>query len=535
MADCNDTLEFKNTTALVSTGTNGSTLTGANGVPLFGTNGFAYSPNIQLYQLDKIQADFEKNAFYAPVSLDIINIYGEETFNQSLISFNNFLLTANTTAYLNLPVNYPLVQDRINRGVAITPVELTMFLENAGYNPISIQPAMISNPTGVLSLYNSNIGGTFTKSTMGSFCDLAPSIFGAVAGFFTALGALAKKITDIINFIKNFSLAALLDSLKNKILGVIESTINKVKKIIENFTLDGLVNQVQQYFQQNVVAKFEIIKNKAMSFFEEFNIENFKKRVEGLISYATGIFKDLKIEEIQFLIYRFCAFISQVEGMINGIKNPLEEFSNRFVYSGKILESNSSINTLSAVASGAKRPNQGDAAAAIAAGVSAESVRGNQPPPSPEEYKDLPQWNDGKGDSRVKFQGNWVNPPGAGCEGGMGSEGWYMPNSQANLDSKVYLMRVQKAFASRTGINQIIVNSAYRSPKYNQCLSKRTTGVATNSNHMQGIAFDITWAGYPNNRNVFIEIARSFGFKGIGIYSGFTHIDRRAADYSWNG
>lgn len=521
MAVCDDTIEFKNTSALI------------------GTDGFAYSPTIQLYQLDKIQADFEKNAFYAPVSSDIVSIYGEETFNQSLISFNNFLLISNSTPYLNLAVNYPLVQDRINRGVAITPVELTMFLEYAGYNPISIQPAMVSNPTDVLSLYNSNIGGTFSKSTMGSFCDLAPSIFGAVAGFFTAIGALAKKITDIINTIKNFSLAALLDSLKSKILNVIESAINKVKKIIENFTLEGLVTQTQQYFQQNIIAKFEIIKNKAMAFFEEFNIENFKKRVEGLISYATGIFKDLKIEEIQFLIYRFCSFISQVEGMINGIKNPLEEFSNKFVYSGRILESNSSLSTLSAVANGAKRPTSDDVAAAIAAGVSAESIRGNQPPPSPEEYKDLPQWNDGKGDSRIIFSGNWTNPPGVGCEGGMGSEGWYMPNSQANLDSKVYLMRVQKAFATRTGINQLIVNSAYRSPKYNQCLRNRGVKAATNSLHMQGIAFDIKWAGYPNNRNEFIEIARSFGFKGIGVYQSasgnFVHIDRRGTPTNWSG
>ncbi len=516
MAECIDTIEYTNKNNLI------------------GTDTFAYSPTIQIYQLDKIQADFEKNAFYTSASSDIINLYGEETFNQSLISFNNFLLTSNSATYLDLPTNYPLVQDRINRGVAITPVELAMFLEYAGYNPVSIQPAMISNPTDILSLYNSNIGGTFSKSTMGSFCELAPSIFGAVAGFFTVIGALAKKITDIINTIKNFSLAALLDNLKKKITDVIEKTIEKVKKIIENFTLEGLITQAQQYFQQNIIAKFEIIKNKAMAFFEEFNIENFKKRVDGLISYATGIFKDLKLEEIQFLIYRFCAFISQVEGMINGIKNPLEEFSNRYVYSGRILESNSSLSTLSAVANGAKRYGSDEIAGAIAAGVSAESIRGNQPPPTTEEYKDLPQWNDGNGDSRVIFQGNWVNPPGAGCAGGMGSEGWYMPNSQANLDSKVYLMRVQKEFATRTGINQLIVNSAYRSPKYNQCLRDKGVNAARNSNHMQGIAFDITWSGYPNNRNEFVEIARSFGFKGIGIYSGFTHIDR-GVERRWNG
>jgi len=501
MTDCNDSLESKNTSNLIS------------------TTGFAYSPTIQLYQLDSIQADFEKNAFYVPASNNFVDLYGQEVFNQSLIAFNNFLAASNVNPVLNLPVNYPLVQDRINRGVAITPVELTIFMEDSGYNPSSVQVGITAGPKNVLSLYNSHINGKFSQSTMGAFCALAPSIFGAVAGFFTAIGAIANTITDIINKIQNFSLAALLDSLKKKITDIIEKTIEKVKKIIENFTLDGLISQAQQYFQQNVLAKFEIIKNKALTFFEKNNVESFKKRIDGLISYATDIFKDIKLEEIQFLIYRFCSFITQVEGMINGLKNPLEEFSNRYVYAGNILQSNSSISTLSAVNSGAKRPNQDDVAAAIAAGVSAESIRGNQPPPSSEEYKNLPQWNDGKGDSRVEYRGNWVKPRDAG---GMGPEGWTMPNSQANLDAKVYLMRVQKAFAARTGINRLIIKSAYRDPAYNA----KTKDAAPRSNHMQGIAFDIGWDSFPNNRSEFIEIARSFGFKGIGLYRTFVHIDR---------
>ena len=119
----------------------------------------------------------------------------------------------------------------------------------------------------------------------------------------------------------------------------------------------------------------------------------------------------------------------------------------------------------------------------------------------------------------------------------MGSEGWEW-ESDIFFESKIYLMRVYKEFSRRTGISRIIVNSAYRSPKYNQCLRDRGVKAARNSFHMQGVAFDITWAGYPNNRDVFIEVARSFGFKGIGVYTGnpgFVHIDRRETPYSWNG
>jgi hypothetical protein len=510
MTDCNDSLESKNASNLIS------------------TTGFAYSPTIQIYQLDAIRANFEKNVVYVPASNEFVDLYGQEVFNQALIAFNNFLSAANTNTNLNLPVNYPLVQDRIDRGVAITPVELTIFMQDSGYNPVSIQAAMTTGPKNVLSLYNSNINGNFSKSTMGTFCELAPAIFGAIAGFFTTIGAIANTIADIINKIQNFSLAALLDELKKKITDVIEKTIEKVKKIIENFTLEGLVKEVEQYFHQNIVAKFEILRDEALAFFEQFNVENFKKRVDGLISYATGIFKDLKLEEIQFLIYRFCSFITQVEDMINGLKNPLEAFTNRYVYAGKILESNSSVVTAAAVAAGAHRPGKDELAAAIAAGITAESIRGNQPPPTTEERKDVPTWDgvmSGR-DTRLVFGSKWSKPPASPrSKGGMGKLGWDY-STENSKDVKVYLMRVYKAFSTRTGINQLIITSHYRDPEYNASIK----GASTTSLHMSGLAFDISWAGYPKYRNDFIEIAKSYDFNGIGVYGpksgNFVHIDR---------
>jgi hypothetical protein len=521
-----------------------------NNQNLISADGFAYSPTIQFHQLDKLQADFQRSAVKSSESTiinEFVDLYGLETFNQSLISFNNFLLSTNindniingsaigtpVNTSINLSQNYPLVKDRLNKGVAITPIEFADFMEDVSYNPVTIQTAITTGPKNVLSLYNSHINGRFSKSAMGTFCELAPSIFGAVAGFFTNVQNFANKITDIINKIQNFSLAGLITSLKNKIMNVIENTINKVKKIIENFSIEGLISDVNKFFHDKVIAKFHVLKDKAMKFFEKDNIENFKKKIEGLISYATGIFKDPKLEEIQFLIQRFCSFITQVEDIINSIRNPLDNFTNRYVYAGRILGANSGVNTAAAVAAGAKRLTTGEIESAIARGIDIETARGNQPPPNVDEYRNLPQWNDGAGDSRVGFRGGWTAPP-PPTGSGMGSEGWTWDN-QVFMESKVYLMRVYKEFSRRTNVNKIIINSAYRSPRYNQQLRDRGVAAARNSKHMQGIAFDVTWNGYPNNRDVFIEVARSFGFKGIGIYSGFTHIDRRATPYSWNG
>lgn len=543
MAECIDTLESKNSNSLTN------------------TDGFTYSPTYQIYQLDRLQADFEKNASIIPTTNTFIDIFGQEVFNQALISFNNFLYSANynTNTYLastttnvstpsviiniptvdaagntvvntnnpaNLLINYTAVQDRVNTGVAITPIEFTVFMQDSGYNPISIQAAQIASPKTVLSLYNTNINGRFSQSTMGSFCALAPSIFGAISNFFTTIRNFANKITDIINAIASFSFAALLEALKSKITNVIESAIAKVKKVIENFTLDGLVSQVNQYFHSKVVAKFNTIKNEAMKFFEEINIDTFKKKIDSILTYASNIFKSISLEEIQFLIYRFCSFITQVENLINGIKNPLETFNNRYVYASRILKSNSSANTIAAIAAGATRFSDGDVQAAIGAGVSAESIRGNQQPPTPEERKNATQWNNGKGDNRINFEGQkWTLPRGSG---GMGEEGW----TGTSEDARVYLMRLYEIVSREYGIQQIRINSAYRDALYNANLKPKPGAV--NSQHIKGHAFDCTWAGYPRYREEFIATARSIGFNGIGVYPGFVHIDRRPIEQATN-
>lgn len=74
------------------------------------------------------------------------------------------------------------------------------------------------------------------------------------------------------------------------------------------------------------------------------------------------------------------------------------------------------------------------------------------------------------------------------------------------------------------------VNSGYRSPEHN-----RAVGGATNSKHMQGIAFDVRMSGH--DPQVFMATARDVGFKGIGEYPvlGFCHIDAREAPAHWLG
>jgi zinc D-Ala-D-Ala carboxypeptidase len=66
----------------------------------------------------------------------------------------------------------------------------------------------------------------------------------------------------------------------------------------------------------------------------------------------------------------------------------------------------------------------------------------------------------------------------------------------------------------------LILTSAYRSPEHN-----RRIGGAKNSQHMQGIAFDVRMDNHDPHE--FEAAARAVGFTGFGYYpkSGFMHID----------
>lgn len=77
----------------------------------------------------------------------------------------------------------------------------------------------------------------------------------------------------------------------------------------------------------------------------------------------------------------------------------------------------------------------------------------------------------------------------------------------------------------------IEVLSAYRSPTTNAWLASVSRGVASDSQHMNGNAMDISMPGVP----VFKvrQVARSLGMGGVGFYprSGFVHIDTGPVRY----
>lgn len=487
----------------------------ARNLPSVGTSG----------RIETLVKQFETNIVSSQSNTlnNIIASYGKEAFDNSVIDINRFLHTLNKqdgASQLKLRdgtlvsvtpfdlKNYSALNDRIIQGTSITPVEVAEFMNQFLSSPFTVQNNLLSNQEGLLSQLNGYYNDSFTQSSMGSFCALAPSIFGAVAGFFGAVGALAGKINDLIGKIQDFSVAALIDQLKKKITQVVDQVIEKVKSIVENFSIANVMANVETFVNENIIGRALELKEKALSFFSEENLKKFKEKIEGLVGYALGVFKNPSLEEIQFLVYRFCSFIGNVENIINQIKAPLDNFQSSFNESFDAIRSNSGINTARAIQSGALRFDSQTRRTSIdeMQGRTRATGTSNPAPVETRDVEGVTSWNNGRGDSKIRF--------GPGLQSGsMGEEGWTRVDTRA----RVYLMRVQERFG-----RQLQVNSGYRSPAYNASI-----GGASRSKHMGGQALDISWNGMSiQTREEFINIAYEEGFLGIGRYgTRFVHID----------
>jgi zinc D-Ala-D-Ala carboxypeptidase len=73
----------------------------------------------------------------------------------------------------------------------------------------------------------------------------------------------------------------------------------------------------------------------------------------------------------------------------------------------------------------------------------------------------------------------------------------------------------------------IHVSSGYRHPDYNSWV-----GGARRSKHMEGIAFDSPKS--PEDMDDYVKLATSIGFRGIGYYNTFVHVDARLTPARWD-
>lgn len=484
--------------------------------------------------------------------------------SKNTVLLNNFVrdsvIALTKETFKNL---YPNLNERIEKGIVITQIETLEFINEYLYD-FETFPIIVTNPgktvvlSGLDTFYSPE---NISRSSMGSFCDLIQSIFGKVSGIFEQfkdIADFADNLPSLINGIQNFNASFLIKSLRDKILSTVDKLAKKSLSKLTNFDLGFMGGETGSNNNNPVFSKIVKVKDNIAGFFSKENVAKIKERLKGLIAYVVSLFENPDIEEIQFIIYRFCKLISEVENLFNGVFTPLYGIRNDYEQTLTVLRGNSGYNSAFASSAGAVRLSDdqriagynegsrivadvtsgaGGPAPIIGAGGSegADSRREgggsiNQSYPiSNAEVGNIPLWED------IRIQTNrdsrLVLDEGESAENyvpgvSMGRMSW----EKCTLDAKVTLLRFQINLSTALGRNvKFFINSAYRSPEYNAELRKKSSKVAKNSNHMQGIAFDISTirsVGISNaDRTIFKNVAKQSGFLGIGTYDSFIHVD----------
>ena len=515
------------------------------------TLGLSQGPYVNFdgeYTLDQIDAfanelaqDIIANAETNPLSI-ATNRYGD-SFNNS-VSYLNGLFRNLINDNLG---DYPEIERRWERG-NITSLEVAEFIDSYNYTPQGVL-----DQTDYLKLLRELNGfyvSSISDSKLGGFCGSLKNIFAQIDAFYDLIGVVDGIITDALSFInkiQNFEgfpdeataatlIPILINKIKDQIEAVIREVFQEVEDAIANFDIEGMIGD----FEEGSLATAKAIlttKEQMCTFFTEDNKKTLLDKVRGFIDYAVSLFESPSLEQIRYLVFRFCALATNIELLIRDIKSPLDNYGFRYQRIVKRLQTISNINTSTAIRNGAIRYsperrqesinrlrsmwNGEDGTNPITpTGEVIEAVK----PITLKEYKDLPTC--GKvfksGDKGIFVEGDWIED--------LGITGY----TRIDLDVKVYLMRLQKALG-----RNITITRGWYSKDYND-----EVGGDPENSHLSGMVidiknnfdFDIT-AGIPledleiisdiNDIDGFTEAALKAGFKYIVINDDEIHLDIR--------
>jgi len=464
-------------------------------------------------------------------SLDILPIEQQDDFYAGFKSLSSEEITID---YNSASFNeaYPNLSDRLNQLPFITTAELIGFYDYSYINQDHFSAYLtVANPTNLLKtldfFYSAD---NISQSSMGSFCSLVTGVFAKfdkLQGIFSDIKSFVGDFTDIVNSIREFSLSklsarALLESLKKRILRLVDKLVESIKAKLANLLATIGIDEEFIYNTKAISKKIIDLKTKAEDFFSDLSVENIKKTVSALISYASSTFENLDLEEAQFLILRFCSFIGEMEQLFNSFLNPFKDLQRSYDSSLTVLRSAGNLATAGAIAAGATRfdNSQINAGAFAVNNIPSSRYSGSQTPTGNGNARSLPPRprrvvnvttqelqeiaSTGFSYEAVLSGNSYIRYRPGPQSAAMGSAGW----NNVLLTEKVMLLRLAKRWGST-----IVINSAWR------------TFGAENSWHKSGQAFDISLP--PNRHDTFARMAVEEGFGGFGSYPTFIHIDSR--------
>lgn len=514
---------------------------------------------IQTFLNTEQPAPYADSPYYEKIE-PLFKQYQNSVSAVSTRELDNQLLVSNTAALNRFFANevvsnpnfaslYPDLFTRLETMPLVTPAEVQTVIDSS-FLTLELFPNYLIpyNPT-IPTLFDDYYSpGKFGKSGMKSFCSLVPNIFGAYTELMNAFNDIkmfAGKITSILSAIQDFSLAGLLEMLKKQALQVIDSIVQSVLAKVSAIT--GLFTRISnfRFNTNNVYSKMISEKQKIDEVLSKPSIDNLKSAIEGAIAFASSLFESLNIEEIQFLILRFCELIGGLENFFDNLIKPIQDIPNNFRQSFNFLKAaNFGAAARSSAAGAFRLPSEQRAAAAaqidsipptvvggdgvqfgdegftIAGGIAVRRRAYRIEPITPEEMDVI---NNQMTFEQVKNGTSYVKLLLGQSYAIDGPKIW----TNVRDTEKVMLYRLSKKLGK-----MLTVNSAYRSSYAQSIISGKDPG----SWHISGQAFDVRMSSFSGmSLTQFEAIARSIGFSRVRPYhgEGFVHIDTGPASQTW--
>jgi hypothetical protein len=494
---------------------------------------------------DNIVAETNNN----PIK-NMITKFGD-AFGQSVDYVNGSLRDYDAT-------NYPFLDNRWNRG-NVTQLEMADFMQSYNYTPNGL---INQTPDVLLSNLNRYYEGDIYESILGGFCNSMNNLFNQIDAFYDLIGEIDGIINDALAAYAKFQallgkyegmnpleileekvVKKLMKEIQEKIIDSVVKIYEKVMAAIENFNISEQIGDLVVGIDKSHTKYIMTRKERMCNELTEEQQKKMKNKLKGFMDYAFGLFEQMDLATMQFLVARFCALASNVEALVNEIKNPLDDYGNRYQRVIKRLQTIGNQNTSTAIRNGAirfsreKRQNDINSLNTLwNEGNNAKTIPGYDTVDveeiTAEDYKNLPPcMNVIKGsDGTFKLEGDVFDE-----EKGIGLPAY----THLDLDVKVYLKRLQEIYG-----NTFIITNGWVSQQYNQEILKKEN----DNPHLSGLVIDIkvddSFKSKFNSlsdaeRNVgklneiadwtelFTKNAKQSGFQGVIIYDNHIHLDIR--------
>ena len=484
--------------------------------------------------LDNIVAESDNN----PIT-KVVNKFGDG-FYDAVNYINGNLRNYDSS-------NFPALNNRWDRG-NVSTIEVADFIEAYNYSPNGIQN---QTPNKLLSDLDGYYNGGIYESALGGFCNSMNNLFNQIDAFYDLIGVVDGLIQDAAAIYRKFLalkgkyegqtpleiiqeeiVKALMREIREKILDSIVKIYEKVMAAIDNFDIMDQIGDLVVGIDKSHTKYIMTRKERMCNEFTEEAQKKVKDRVKGFMDYAFSLFEQMDLATMQFLVARFCALAANIEGLVNEIKNPLDDYGNRYQRVIKRLQAIGNQNTSTAIRNGAIRfsPEQkqsdintlnsiwnNEGSSITIPGyekVDVEEIKA-------EDYKNLPNCMAVmKGnDARFGVEGDVFDE-----EKGIGIPAY----THLDLDIKVYLARLQAIYG-----NKIIITNGWVSQKYNQETLKKEN----DNPHLSGLVIDIKMDdSFKNSDEIedgdswipfFTKNAKKSGFLGVVIYDKHIHLDVR--------